>query len=226
MTLPLLLSLTGIAVLDSLNPSLFIAQFYLFTTPRPVPRITSYIAGILTVNFGSGILILGGVRAVIADFLGSMGDTTLYSLQFILGIALLGFGLWYKAGGKVETEAKKPQSLGMIYAFGFGMVIMLNEITTALPYFVAIEQMAQAQLNALQSLSALAVYNLVFSLPLFAFLGLYVRYRDRFAAQLNSISQWIHIWTPRLMKYACIIFGGLLALNAALYLINETNLFR
>lgn len=225
MTLPLLLSLTGIAILDSFNPSLFIAQFYLLTTPQPVRRIASYIAGILTVNFSGGVLILGGVRVIIADFMSNLGDTTLYSLQLLLGIALLSFGLWYKATSHVETEAKKPQSLGVVYAFGFGMVVMLNEITTALPYFVAIEQIAQAQLNTLQTLSALAVYNLVFSLPLFAFLGLYVRYRERFAAQLNSISQWIHIWTPRLMKYACILFGGLLALNAAVYLINETALF-
>jgi len=63
MNIGLLAALVGIAVVDSLNPSLFMGQFFLLTQPRPVPRSLQYIAGILTVNGMGGLLILAGIRA-------------------------------------------------------------------------------------------------------------------------------------------------------------------
>ncbi|HEU4324350.1 MAG TPA: hypothetical protein VFS21_14450 [Roseiflexaceae bacterium] len=58
MSLALLATIGGIALLDSLNPSLFLAQFYLLTTARPVPRILSYIGGVVAANFLGGLLFL------------------------------------------------------------------------------------------------------------------------------------------------------------------------
>lgn len=224
MTLTLLLSLAGIAVLDSFNPSLFVAQFYLFTTPRPVLRIAVYIVGIWTVNYGGGLLILSGVRAVVATWLDTLSPTTLYSLQLAIGIAALIFGLWYSTQPDDPGESKKLRSLGLLAAYGFGMTIMVNEISTAMPYFVALERLAQAALPLAQTLLILAIYNLIFSLPLWIFLGLFVAYRARFSAQIESINQWMQKWTPRLVKYAAIAFGLLLILNAGLYLLTGTAL--
>lgn len=221
----LLLSLVTIALLDSLNPSLFIAQFYLLTTPHPVPRLLSYIAGVMVVNFGGGLLILVGVRGLVADFFSSLSMSTYYSLHLLLGLALLGFGLWYRVSAEEADEARKPRSWQPLHTFFFGMVIMLNEITTALPYFVAIERIAQAQLSGLGNLFALVLYNFIFSLPLFGFVGLFVAYRQRFISQLDRISSGIQRWVPRLTKYLCIVFGALLALNAIARLVTGEGLF-
>jgi cytochrome c biogenesis protein CcdA len=207
MTPALILSLTGIAFVDSLNPSLFVAQFYLLTTPKPVPRIVSYIAGVLAANFLGGVLILGGARTVITEFFNSIDPATLNLLQFGLGVVLVGFGLWYKAEPQPEAEAKKPRSLLPIHTFVLGMVVMVNELTTALPYFIAIERIAQAQLDVPASIVALVLYNLVFALPLFAFLLGFVLYRERFNTQIAAINRWVQVWTPRLIKYGSLVLG-------------------
>jgi len=134
-----LLSLIGIAALDSLNPSLFAAQAYLLTTAKPVGRVLSYIAGILAVNFTGGLLVLGGVRTLVANWLHSVSSTTIYSIVLLSGIVTLVFGLWMNVESPAQEAAKQPRSLQPIHAFTLGAVVMLNEFTTALPYFFAIE---------------------------------------------------------------------------------------
>lgn len=209
-------SLIGIALVDSLNPSLFLAQFYLLTTPQPIPRLLSYIAGILLVNFGGGVILLAGVQTLVTQLFSSINADVLRGGQLLLGIGCLSFGLWFKAAPRKGEQAKQPQSLHPLHTFGFGMIIMLNELTTALPYFIAIERIAQAQGGVIRDLIALLVYNAVFSAPLLGFVAFFVIFRQRFQAQLQRISQAIQLWTPRVIKYGAIIFGGVLSLNAAL----------
>jgi cytochrome c biogenesis protein CcdA len=224
MTAALLLSLLGIAIVDSLNPALFVAQFYLLTTPRPVPRILSYIAGVLVVNFGGGLLILGGMRQVVANILSGVSPVVLHGAQFVLGLGLVLFGLWFTAR-PAETEAKQPRSLRPLHTFALGMVVMLNEITTALPYFIAIERIAGAGLDLFGNLLALLLYNAVFALPLFAFLILLVLFRQRFAAQLGRVTRAVQVWTPRVVKYGSLALGAFLVINGAASLASGAGLF-
>ncbi|MDX1991154.1 MAG: GAP family protein [bacterium] len=225
MSLSLIVALIGIAVADSLNPSLFVAQFYLLTTPKPTARILSYIAGILTVNYFGGVLLLGGARVLFADFIASLNHTTLYGVQLVVGLLILGFGLWMRAQAAETTEVKKPFSLRPIHTFALGMVVMVNELTTALPYFVAIERIAQADVGVVGGLALLLLYNAVFSLPLFGFLVFALVYRQHFAETLAKINRWMQVWMPRFIKYGSIAFGGVLSANAALMLTTGVGLF-
>lgn len=225
MSLALTASLVGIALFDSLNPSLFLAQFYLIATPRPVPRLVSYIAGVLLVNFVGGVLLLGGAQAFIASFLQNLEGGVLYGAQLVLGLALLLFGLRLRTKAGADPEVKTPRSLHPGHTFLLGMVVMLNEITTALPYFIAVERISQAQLSVPGDLFALVLYNLVFALPLVGFLTLFVVYRQRFAARLQQVSRAVRVWTPRVVKYGSVAFGAVLAVNAAVYLIVGRALF-
>jgi len=65
---------------------------------------------------------------------------------------------------------------------------MTSELSTALPYFVAIERLASAGVAGLEAVAVLVLYNLIFALPLFAFLGLFTAYRGRFTAQTKRIT--------------------------------------
>lgn len=213
-------SLVGIALLDSLNPSLFIAQFYLFTTPKPTPRIVSYICGVLVANFVGGVLFLTGFGAVIGNLIGQTPPLWGAGLQVALGGGLILFGLLHKAKVQAEAEpTRKPRTAGLLAAFGFGIVVMAQELTTALPYFVAIERIVDARLSPVGNLLALGLYNLIFALPLFGFLGLFMRFRQRFTTQITRISQWIRVWTPRVMRGAALIFGGFLVVNGVGYFV-------
>jgi cytochrome c biogenesis protein CcdA len=216
MTGPLLASLVGIAFFDSLNPSLFVAQFYLLTTLRPVPRILSYIAGVLTVNFWGGVLLAAGLGAVFTAWFNTIPPSVIYSGIVILGVGLVGFGLWSRLE-PAEPTLHKPRSLGLLHTYLLGVVVMLNELTTALPYFVAIERVVQAELSTLHSLLVLALYNLVFGLPLFVFVVLFVIYGRRFTSQLAGISGWLQRWLPRLIKIGALLLGGVLVVEGAAY---------
>jgi cytochrome c biogenesis protein CcdA len=210
MTLTLIFSMLGIAIVDSLNPSLFIAQFYLITTPKPIPRLISYVSGVLVVNFIAGILLLAGVRTLLTDFFNGLSPTTVSIGQLILGGLCVGFGLWLKTTPAEAAEARKPHSLRPIHTFLLGMAVMLNEMSTALPYFVAIERLGSAGLGTIENLGMIVFYNLIFSLPLFGFIGAFVALRERFVRQLGAVSEWIRKWTPRLMKFGSLIFGLIL----------------
>ncbi|GAB4547258.1 MAG: hypothetical protein OHK0023_08330 [Anaerolineae bacterium] len=224
MSLELMALLVGIAALDSLNPSLFIVQFYLLTTPKPIPRLLSYIAGILSVNFIGGLLILGGLGTVIGDFVSSLSPSVSVVMQLALGMVILLFGLWLRAdtAASASGEVKKPRSLRLIHTYLLGAVVMFNEITTALPYFVAIERIVAAGLSPWPSVIALILYNAVFSAPLFGFIAIFALYRDRFAGILSRLTRWIQVWMPRLIKYGTILFGMVLSLNATLNLLMLT----
>ncbi len=226
MTFSLSAALVGIALFDSLNPSLFLAQFYLITTPKPVPRLLSYIAGVMLVNFVGGLLLLSGVQVLLATFLQNLGGDVLYGAQLGLGLALIVFGARLKGAPQVEdAEPKKPRSLRPIHTFSLGMVVMLNEITTALPYFFAVERISRAELSVPGDLFALVLYNAVFALPLLGFLVLFVVYQKRFAAQLERVSRAVQLWTPRLVKYGSVAFGAVLAMNAGFYFAVGRGLF-
>ncbi len=215
MSAALFAAVVGIALLDSLNPSLFVAQFYLLTTPHPVPRILAYIAGVVVANLCGGLLVLAGLRRFLVGVLDTVPAGVVHGVLLAVGLAILAFGLWYGAGREPDTAVRTPRSLTPISTFALGLAVMLNELTTALPYFVAIERIAQAGLGALGNVLALGVYNLVFAAPLLAFLGLFVLFRERFTGRLHAVNAWLRRWVPRVVKYGSVGFGGALAAYAA-----------
>lgn len=221
----LLLAIGGIAIVDSLNPSLFVAQFFLLTTNRPVPRILSYIAGVLVVNFLGGLVFLAGAQALIGTFIAGLSPSWLYGAGLALGIALILFGLWLPATPSTSEPARQPHSLHPLHTFLLGAAVMVNELTTALPYFVAIERLASAGVAGLEAVVVLVLYNLIFALPLFAFLGLFMAYGARFAAQTERISAAIARWAPRVIKAGSLAVGVFLAADATAFFLRGEALF-
>lgn len=225
MSAALLLAIGGIALLDSLNPSLFVAQFYLLTTLRPVPRILSYIGGVLAVNFIGGLVFLAGAQALIVNATAGLSPSWLYAGGLALGMALLVFGLWLPLKPTTNEPARQPRSLHPFHTFLLGAAVMVNELTTALPYFVAIERIASSGVAMGTAVALLVLYNLVFALPLFGFLGLFMSYGARFAAQTERISAAIARWAPRVFKYGSLALGAFFVIDAAAFFVRGDALF-
>jgi hypothetical protein len=207
MTLTLAGSLIGIALIDSFNPSLFFGQFLLFATHRPVPRLIAYLLGLLTVNYLGGVAFVAGMRALVGDVVASIAPTTGALILLALGVGAFAFGVWYRPKpADMNAGARVPLNLAM--AYGFGMVVMVQELTTAMPLVVAAERIAAAEMGWGWNLAALALYNLIFAGPLFAFVGAFVFLRERFTVHLDRISAWISVWGPKMGKYFA-LWGGL-----------------
>jgi cytochrome c biogenesis protein CcdA len=228
MNIPFLIGMGGLAIFDSLNPSLFIAQFFLLTTPSPTKRVIAYIAGIYTVYFLGGLLIIGGARTLILSLVSGFTPTHLYLIQLAVGLLLLGFAIYLfvkPQGAAMNADAKKPRSLHPIHSFVLGSVVIFNELTTALPYFVAIERIVDAQLTALEIVLVLAIYNLIFVVPLFIFLWLFLRSRERFTHQIEGFNRGLNKWLPRILRYGCLILGVIAAADAVVFLTRGAPLF-
>jgi cytochrome c biogenesis protein CcdA len=225
MSAALLLTIAGIALLDSLNPSLFLAQFFLLTTPRPVARILSYIAGVLATNLFGGLLFLFGLQALLVNFVTRLSATWLYGAGLALGIALIAFGLWMPLTAQASEPSRQPHSLHPFHTLILGAVVMVNELTTALPYFVAIERITSAGVSTAAAVAMMIFYNLIFALPLFVFLGLFIAYGTRFSAQTARINAAISSWAPRVIKYGSLALGLFLALNATSFFVRGDALF-
>jgi cytochrome c biogenesis protein CcdA len=215
----------GLALLDSLNPTLFVAQLYLMTTTRPLARLLSYVGGVLTANFAAGLLVLGGLRSVIANFFDELSPVAVNGGLLALGLALVVYGLTMKVKRDEQQVARTPKSLHPFQTYLLGLVVMANEATTALPYFVAIERMVRAGLDALGNLFVLSLYNLVFIAPLLLFVALFVAYRDRFTQQLERFNRGVARWLPRITKWLLLVAGVALLIYGGYYLVAGRPLF-
>jgi cytochrome c biogenesis protein CcdA len=222
----LALPIIGIAIVDSLNPSLFIAQLVLLATTRPTTRVVTYIAGVLFVMLVGGVVILAGARQFVTDAIASIAPTTGVTIVLVIGIVILVAGWRMKWDAPVNAApGQQPRSLHPIATFGFGMVVMVNEITTALPYFVALERIAAARVDLTTTAVLLILYNFVFALPLFGFLIAYLYARERFVSQTDAVNGWITKSMPRIAKITFIGVGAVLVLHGALFFMTGQGLW-
>jgi len=134
--------------------------------------------------------------------------------QVALGLGLVLFSLSYRTQAEVRAVRKPPS--GLFGPFLFGVLLMLNEVTTAVPYFAAIALMSEASLTPSEWLIGLLVYNLVFVVPLMMFVAVHRVYRDRFDVLSDRIDGWMRKWGPRVLRFGSIAFGMVLLGGAAM----------
>ena len=217
MTSALTFTILGLALLDSLNPSLFITQFYLLTTNRPLPRILSYIAGVILTNFTAGMLVLAGLQPLLGRLTGQINPAVWRWIELAAGLVLIGVGLWMRQRKTPEPTVQQPRSLRPVHTFLLGIAITLQELSTAAPYLVAIERIAQAQLSIAGNLFALAAYNALYVAPLMIVVGAFLMSGTRLLKYLEGINRAITLWLPRVFKYGCLLGGVVLAVDATLF---------
>jgi cytochrome c biogenesis protein CcdA len=216
----LMISLVAIAALDSLNPTAVGWQIYLLSTPKPIARSISFILGVFLAYWAIGLFAILGLRKLIATLIGnanfSLPDPHIYTIQFLIGLALLIAGFWLKTSTQ-EEQGKRPQNLTTQQTFLLGLAMTILESPTALPYLAAIEQIARAKLDLLTIISLLGLYNLVFVLPLIILVGIYIIFHPQSATLLNRINRSIKTWAPKILRALLLGLGILLIVDSLAY---------
>lgn len=163
-----LLSLVvSIAFADSLNPSTVGPGLYLASGKHPRSALIQFTTAVFAVNFlGGAVVALGPGQAVLA-LVPHTGHTARYILELIAGMVMLVGAaiLWRRRTKLARHELPSPSAEGKS-SFLLGLTIAGVELPTAFPYFAAIAAIVGSGLGVASQVIALAVYNIVFVLPL------------------------------------------------------------
>jgi cytochrome c biogenesis protein CcdA len=215
-----MVSLVAIAALDSLNPTAVSLQIYLLSTPKPIARSISFILGVFLAYWAVGLFVILGLRKLITTLIGdanfSLPDPHIYSIQFLVGLALLIAGFQLRTSTQ-EEQGKRPKKLTVERTFLLGLAMTILESPTALPYLAAIEQIARAKLDLFTIMSILGLYNLVFVSPLIILVGIYIIFYPQSATLLNRINRSISIWAPKILRILMLGLGILLIVDSLAY---------
>jgi cytochrome c biogenesis protein CcdA len=216
----LLISLVAVAALDSLNPTAIALQVYLLSTPKPIARSLSFILGVFLTYWTAGLFAILGLRTLVISVISnaniSFPEPYVYTIQFLIGLALLIAGFSFKPSSQGD-QGKRPKKLTLSRTFLLGMAVTLFDFPTALPYLAAIEQIARAKLDLFSIMGVLGVYNLVFVFPQIMLLGIYVLFHQQSAALLHRINRSIAIWSPKILRTLLLGLGILLILDSIAY---------
>lgn len=212
----LFIYLVMVAALDSLNPTTTAVQIYLLTTPKPVARSMSFIVGVFGTYWAAGLGVALGVGRLGLSF-PSLPDALFYMIQLIIGVVLFMVGWNLNKFSANSKEVKHPFRLTIVHTFLFGSAATLWDFPTALPYLAAIERIIRLQLDTLATISILAIYNLIFVLPLTVLLGLYIALGEQSIDLMRAIQRSMQRWGDKILRVLLVGLGFLLIADCIAY---------
>jgi len=177
----LLLSIAGLALLDSLNPATIVAvTLILLAAPKR--------AGLIALGAVTGaaltVFVVGAALFLTAGAAAGAVDGIIIGLRFLAfgaaGIALVASGV-----RRFKDRERKPIALPAWFtpamALPFGVLLTAADLPNAFPYFIAIERMLSTDVGITTGLLVLLCYAIVYCLPCLVLLlvGTFNRERTR-----------------------------------------------
>jgi hypothetical protein len=182
-----------IAAADSVNPSTIAPALYLAAGTRAAHGIAGFTAGVFIVNFAGGLVILLGPGQVLLALVPRPGIEIRHLLEVALGsgLLLLASALWL-GRNRVAHHLRRNEGRLDRSSFMLGSVVMALELPTALPYFAVIAALVASGDNLSTQVGLLAVFDVLFILPLAVILAIRLLAREpgkqlleRFRVQLD-----------------------------------------
>ncbi|MBA3529850.1 MAG: GAP family protein [Propionibacteriaceae bacterium] len=165
MTGALLASITGLALLDSLNPATVVTiTLILLTGPRrPLLSAVAFIAGAYLTVLVVGLLVFLSAGAAA----GLVPDAVLWLRRIAFSAAAV--ALLAAAVRRLRPRARKPIALPDWFSPGaalpLGTMMTGADLPNAFPYFIAIERLISAQVTQPTGNLILAAYAFIYCLP-------------------------------------------------------------
>ncbi len=163
------LSVLGLALLDSLNPSAIVVSLLIVVARfddrrRMAASLLAYAAGITVAMVGVGVALMLGLRVLIDQVLRDVPERALDVAQLVVGVIILLIGALTPAKQK---RARRPLDLdrgaGRLFVLGLGVTVV--ELSSALPYLAAVGILTSADLPPVQWVAWLVAYSAVVVLP-------------------------------------------------------------
>ncbi|MGW4796668.1 GAP family protein [Nonomuraea sp. NPDC004297] len=224
MTIALLLTLAGLAVLDSTSfGTLGIPVYLMLSLDRSRgSRLLIYLATVTVFYFLVGVALMLGLSTAM-DAFGDVLDSRLaYAAQLVLGVGLFAlswrFDPKWRAKRGLPERTFEPRVGGPRTMVLVGLTAGVLEVATMVPYLAAIGIMTTAELTVAQWAPLLAAYVIVMIVPTLALAGLRAVTGGRLEAWLERLRVWLTRHSSSMMSWGLAIVGFLLARDAAFYL--------
>lgn len=214
--LKLVVAVVAIALPDCINPSLIGGELFVATGPRPRRRTAAFTIAAWTVTFLFGVAFALGLGDLILSLVPKPGATLKYSLIAAAGLVLviMGTGIWIRRQALARSEATQSlhKSHGSSVLIGAGIAGL--ELATAFPYFAAIAMIVGSGVSDAAKLSLIALYCVVYALPLIAITAIVALKGDRAERILQPVGDWLFAHWPAIVAPLTAAIGiGLLALG-------------
>ncbi|GAA2686976.1 MULTISPECIES: GAP family protein [Actinosynnema] len=156
-----LITVGGLALLDSLNITLFLVTLHLLLAHRrPLSRVLVLLGVFFAVYAAVGIAVVAGAGVV----LGAIGERGVDHVQLVAGIALLLYGVLAEVD-RPPRDDEASAGRGHLGVAGLALVVAAVEVSTALPYLAALATIGRADLPLVAGSALVAVYCLVVVAP-------------------------------------------------------------
>jgi hypothetical protein len=208
--LTLAIAVVAIALPDSINPSLIAAELFLAAGDHPGRRTITFALAAGTVTFLVGLALALGLGDLILSVLPKPGATVKYVIFTAAGVVLVvgGAVVWMrrKALGRPgsATEAGH-KSHGSPVLLGGGIAGL--ELLTAFPYFAAIAIIVGSSASDPGKLWLLALYCVVYTLPLLGIGVACLVLGDRAEEALRPIIDWMFTRWPVIVGPLAAVVG-------------------
>ena len=162
---PLVAGITGLAVLDSLNPATIaaVALVLLLAPHRPVLSAAAVAAGAYLTVLGVGLLLFFSAGAAAGAVSGVV--IALRVIAFgLAGISLIRAGV-RRLRDRPRRPLRLPDWFSTATAVGLGAGMTAADLPNAFPYFIAIERLLTAQVSGPAGAAVLAGYAAIYCLP-------------------------------------------------------------
>lgn len=198
----LALAVVAIALPDSLNPTLIVADLYLALGKHPFWRTLAFTIATFAVTLAGGLVVALGLGDLILSLLPKLSHTVKWDVLTAVGILLVGGGvvIWWRRDSLADREppSRRPPTDGatggsaLVMGAGIGGV----EFLTAFPYFAAIAMVLGSSVSGASKLFLLVLYNVIYVLPLIAIVVACGVMGEEGGRRLAPVGDWIAMRWP------------------------------
>jgi len=218
MNTAILITIGGLALLDTLSPATMAVTLYLIVTDqkRLTRRLFVYLFTVAAFYFLVGVFLMTGMDLLI-DTVSNIFQHKLVSWT-VFSIGLLLFIASFYVPEKKKREQPKPKSNSLLAMVALGFTTSLIEVGTAFPYFAAIGIMVTSDLSLFEWPLILAGYNFIMILPPLLIYSFYMVFRRWAVKPLEKLRKRLEGHSSSVLSWVMAIVGLLLIFNSVDYL--------
>jgi Sap, sulfolipid-1-addressing protein len=212
----LLPGLLVLAVGGSIAPPLLLLTILFLGSRRPLPNAGALALGYLTVCAVVGIsgLVLFGDAGNTISTVGRVISVAVGALLIVLGLGSL--------LGSSDPEASPPGWLESIdnsspfRAFALGIALFPLQVKNLAIFIACLNLIIASSLGTEESIVALALVLLFFTLPALALVGLYAAAPQTASSMLGSLQAWMGKHNRTITVVICFVFGAFFLIRGLL----------